>query len=258
MCTAYAGVLNGDEVRAGQFAQGQELATCELPPEIDGPRAKNEIAVFNHDTREVLYGVDGLGVLLQGYLPFLPRLLKVPPIRWLLRMLYALVSYNRKVITPPVNDVHAATNNPDLHLGFRWAYIAFCWLFTSSILAAYAPLLKPLIPATSFAREFFICGGQILFQSSLLLALNRERTLDYLGNMMTVSLIGAVLLTPILIMGQWWNPGALSFCVYFMAVVGVMLFEHARRMPRLGLNVLPTIGWVVYRLLVLGAILWGI
>jgi hypothetical protein len=75
--------------------------------------------------------------------------------------------------------------------------------------------------------------------------------MDYLGNMMTVSLMGVLLLLPMLLIGVAF-PGmhALVFLAYFMAVVGVMLLEHMRRMTILKLGWWPSISWVLYRVLV--------
>lgn len=76
--------------------------------------------------------------------------------------------------------------------------------------------------------------------------------MDYLGNMMTVSLFGALLLLPMLLIGSLWSgiPSWL-FLTYFMAVVAVMLLEHARRMKILELGWWPSISWVLYRVIVL-------
>lgn len=153
---------------------------------------------------------------------------------------------------------------PTFKLKYRLAYILVMWLLTSLTLVGYSKLLSGMIPATDFFREFLICGGQVVFQaiSVGIVALvqrremNSQKIMDYLGNMMTVSIFGALLLLPVLLIGAVFPaiPAAV-FLAYFMLVVGVMLYEHARRMKILELGWWPSVSWVLYRIIVLGLII---
>jgi len=88
------------------------------------------------------------------------------------------------------------------------------------------------------------------------LLLRKGKRIDYLGNMMTVSLIGSLLLLPVLLAHKIF-PAIPSefFPAWFMVVVGIMLLEHIRRTKLLGLSTLLSATWVLYRLLVLALIL---
>ncbi len=79
--------------------------------------------------------------------------------------------------------------------------------------------------------------------------------MTYLGNMMTISFAGALLLLMIMGTGKVVDINAPGYSLLFLVTAGLMLIEHARRMHLLGISWVASIGWVVYRLLVLGVIL---
>ncbi len=110
--------------------------------------------------------------------------------------------------------------------------------------------MEGLIPAGNNFREYFICGGQVLFQGLILLFIKGNRR-DYLGNMMTISLAGALLLLPGLALAEIFVLPPLFFAGYFIIIAGLMFLEHIRRTKLLKLGWIPTISWTGYRLLVL-------
>jgi hypothetical protein len=70
-----------------------------------------------------------------------------------------------------------------------------------------------------------------------------------------VSLMGALLLLPLLLLAAIIPLPALVCAAWFFLVVAFMLYEHSRRCRLLGLGYLPSITWVLYRLLVLALLL---
>ncbi len=221
---------------------------------VDWNRARNEIALLNRKDNSVVYGVDSLMTILGYQRPLLKSLFHNRVFHFLMQQFYFFISYNRKVIVPAA--VFEARNSctPDLKLSYRWAYIIFSWIVTSLVLVAYSKRLAPVIPATDYMREFIICGGQILFQGSILLLIRKEKWIHYVSNLMTVALAGALLLyiallfTPVI-------QSPMFYGIYFMIVVGLMFFEHARRVKILELPSWLSATWVVYRILVLLIIL---
>lgn len=222
-----------------------------LPPQVDAKRACDEIALVNFTTQEVTYGIDSLFKILAHRFTFLNPLFKLSIFRAALSQLYAFISFNRKVIAPAAQAESSCT--PSFNLSYRIAYLIFSWVLTSIILTSYAAHLP--IPATSFGREFLICGGQLLFQGSVVWITNRKRAFDYLGNMMTVSLIGGLMLLPLLAIHSLYTIPAFAFFVWFATVVTLMLFMHMHRVKLLQASGWLTLTWIGYRLLVLGFIL---
>lgn len=256
LCHLYTGAF----VKTGMLeANGREAYTC-LRPEVagllDGERSRNEIPLVDLRTGTVVYGVDSLFKVLGHRFPALRLLFGLRPFRWLAQVAYALVSYNRKVVIPGRVFEAEGACTPTFHLPWRLAYLGVAWLVSAWVLTAYAARLAPLVPASSFGREFLVCGGQMVFQAGLVGLLRRDRLVHYLGNLMTVSLAGSLLLLPALALGA---AGLVlppfAYAAWFTGVVGLMFLEHVRRVKLLGIPVAATAGWVVYRLLVLAVIL---
>lgn len=224
-------------------------------PNFDKKRACNEIALINRSNGTVIYGIDSLYTVIGNSFPFFRPLFAWPLFRNICIHLYSFISYNRKVIAPGTGQ---STCVPDFNLKYRWAYIFFAWLITSLTLTYYTALLLPLVPASNLSRESFICGGQILFQATLILLIMRisnKALVNYLGHLMTVSLMGALALLPAFLFNGFLN-NPLLYLGYFMLVVCLMLLEHARRVKLLTLPWTLSLSWVLYRLLVLMVIFY--
>ena len=140
---------------------------------------------------------------------------------------------------------------PSFNARYRLAFIIFSLLTTAFILNNYSSNLS-FLPSTTMARELTICGGQIIWQLSLVLVLNRSKAWDYIGNLMTISLAGALALSLIQLLPSWSEyTDNMIFGGLFMLVVGLMFLEHIRRTSILGLSWIMTASWVMYRLIIL-------
>ena len=96
-----------------------------------------------------------------------------------------------------------------------------------------------------------VCLGQILWQTVFLRNYLKDKIWDYLGNMMTVSLMGTLLLIPALLT----DFAPVFYLIYFGIVVLAMFLEHLRRCKILKLNYKPTISWILFRLTALAIII---
>lgn len=253
LCMAYTSAFINSKMLDKEGRIPYQQVGGNFCPEIDAERAKNEIALVNRETGKVHYGLDSLLLVLGFRYPVLGKIVRLQPLNFLVKQLYSFISYNRKVIIPaPKSNASTFDCTPTFNLKYRVAYIIFTWIITSIVLVNYSTLLLGVIPETNFYREFLICGGQVLFQAIALTLVTRSKHWDYLGNMLTVSLIGAILLLPALLVGFTFAAiPPVVFLAYFMLVVGVMLCEHARRMKVLELGWWPSASWVLYRLIVL-------
>ena len=250
MCRLYTQTF----IKSGMLESSGRAAYQHLPenlcPLVDRQRAVNEIALVNTATGEVTYGVSSLFKVIGNSVRFLKPLFENSAFLWLMSKVYAFISYNRRVIIPgSQKDVFGI--QPTFRLSYRLLYLAFTWMVVGGLLTAYAHLLAGIVPAGNAYREYLICGGQILFQAVVISWVAPARRWDYLGNMMTISFAGALLLGPVLILAHWVQLPAIVCTIYFMAVAGLMLLEHIRRSRLLALGWALTISWVVYRLLVL-------
>jgi len=250
MCSGYtkamvnAGILDNKGRKAYQRVP---VAAC---PMVDRQRAVNEIALVNQTTGEVTYGIQSLFKIFGTAIPLLRPLFAFSPFVWLMTKVYAFISYNRRVIIP-ASHTDTTQLQPTFKLNYRIAYLLFTWAITAFILTRYVHLMYGLLPIGTAYREYLVCGGQILFQSVVIGFFAKDKTWTYLGNMMTISFAGALLLLPGLTLAHFVNLQPLFYVLYFLTVAGLMFLEHIRRTKILNLGWALTISWASYRLLVL-------
>lgn len=227
------------------------VVSADLP--IDMNKARNEIALVDTEHKVVRYGVDALEHIVTNRFPALAPVLAWKPVDFFLRKLYKFISFNRKVIAPSEVKEGVQACAPDLNVKYRLLYIAFVAILSSLVLYQYTQPINDVMDwQNHLGREFMICAGQIFWQIVFLYRQLKNKLIDYLGNMMTVSMIGTLLLLPMLLIKDNW-PFYTLF--YFVGVVGFMLLEHMRRSKILHIGYWPTISWIVYRVVALAIII---
>ena len=240
--------------QSGMLDPSGRVPYQEMPPVVctlvDRRRAANEIALVNPETGEVTYGIHSLFKVIANSFPVLRRLFSFPPFLWTMSKLYAFISYNRKVIIPPRSMAGGALS-PTFRLRYRLLYLLFSCFTAGFVLTAFAPLLSGLLPVGGPGREYLVCAGQVLCQGLVVSILAPAKRWDYLGNMMTISVGGAVLLAPLVLAARWVPIGPGVGAAYFTVVVGLMFVEHIRRTRLLGLGTTMTFTWTLYRVFVL-------
>ncbi len=249
MCRAYGNTFEKTGMLEKGACSPYQLVDTETTNKIDMRKARNEIALYNTKTHEVIYGLDSLVYIITHSFGFLKPILQSPPIDYFLRKLYKFISFNRKIIAPSTMKVDERNCSPDLNIKYRLLYIAFVVLVSSTVLFFFTKPINHLFGWQSLiGREFLICAGQILWQSIVLQGVLKTKLLDYIGNMMTVSMVGTLLLLPLCFTNSL---SPIFHLVYFGLVVGFMFIEHIRRCSILRIGLIPSISWAIYRLLVI-------
>jgi predicted DCC family thiol-disulfide oxidoreductase YuxK len=256
MCALYTKAFVDTGMLDSEGRQPYSNMHCELKEKINTARACDEIALVDTRSGEVTYGVESLFRILENNAPFAKSLFRLTAFRWIMKKVYSFISFNRKVIVPPKEFERDGSCTPAYNLTYRWAYLIFTWIISSLILNEYSRHLYPFIPESNLWREFAICGGQLVFQSVTISLLRRERLMHYLGNMMTISFAGSLLLVPALVVAKLGiEVSAFFYLGWFAVVVTLMFLEHIRRVGILGIHWSASLSWVVYRLIVLLIIL---
>jgi len=242
-------------VKTGLFKDGGRASYQNAPAQvcsvIDRQRAANEIALVNLKNGEVTYGVKSLFKIIGNAFPLFNPIFSFKPFIWLMSKFYAFIAYNRRVIVPAAtNDAHFIYQ-PSLKIKYRVAYLLFTWFCVGYILTAYAKLLAGMVPLGNPLREYMICGGQLIFQGIVILTFAKDKFWSYLGNMMTISFAGSLLLLFPLLLTHWLKLPTLFCTLYFMGVAGLMFLEHIRRTKLLELGWALTFTWVLYRAILL-------
>jgi len=143
---------------------------------------------------------------------------------------------------------------PDFNYKYCFVFIGFALIVTTFILFGYSNLILSF-PKSTIKRELFLAFGQIVFQSLFLLKYDKKTILNYAGNLMTVSLIGSLTLSPILILSQFIPLPQMIILGWFGITVLIMFLEHFRRVKLLKLPFYLSFTWVFYRIIALFLIL---
>lgn len=225
--------------------------------QIDMERAKNEIALLDTATSTTHYGIDAMIEIVAHRTTFFKKILHSRLVYAFLLRFYRFISYNRKVIYPTLKNENTRDCTPELSKKYRWSYIVFVAIFTGLVLNQFAFHLNARLSwEHTWLREFIICFGQIGWQLVAISFFKKDKTFEYLGNMSTVSMIGGILLLPVLLANYYFPFSLLRLITIFGMVVGIMFFEHIRRCKLLGVPFVMTISWLGFRTAVLGVILW--
>ncbi|WP_268847777.1 hypothetical protein [Flavobacterium aestivum] len=246
-------------IKSGMLDQNGRKSYCQLSLEeqnfIDLKRASNEIALVNNETQTVTYGIDSLIKVIGFSFPLIEKITAIKPVYYILTKLYSFVSYNRKIIIPAnAKDENKFQCTPDFNYKYRFLYIGFALTITTFILFGYSNLI-PNLPKASIAREIILAFGQIIFQSLFLLKFDKKTILNYTGNLMTVSLMGSLILSPILILNQFIPLPEKIILGWFGVTIFIMCTEHFRRVKILKLPFYLSYTWILYRIIALQLIL---
>ncbi len=210
------GLLQEENRRA--FSQ---LKESDLSAPVDWERSRDEIPLLDLGGGTTLYGIDSLGYLLGRKLPFVPRCLRVAPIRWFFTQLYRLVSYNRRVIVgksaAPVVGIDCA---PHFNAFYRYLYIALALGVGGTGLALFSALYLPLWAGCSLLAALLLLFSRAYWLSG-------ETAADYAGSLATAVLVGGVLALP----AVWWPGGAVFFGSLAGVVMGRMVWLRVKALP---------------------------
>ncbi|WP_221391694.1 hypothetical protein [Dyadobacter sp. NIV53] len=251
MCNMYTKAFVSSGLLDKNGRSSYQEFTNEACPMLDRQRAVNEIALINQESGEVTYGIESLFTIFASAVPALKFIFFNKIFIEIMAKVYAFVSYNRRVIIPAPAAVNNKVLQPAFKLNYRIAYLVFTCVITAYILSEYGKLMTGILPKAPAYREYLICAGQLFFQGMVISIISNVKKWDYLGNMMTISFAGALLLLPGLLIFSLFQLNPALPAVWFMIVVGLMFLEHLRRNRLLQLSWLLTISWILYRVIVL-------
>jgi cation transport ATPase len=144
-------------------------------------------------------------------------------------------------------------NNKIIHApGFKIAAILISMAVTALTLHQYAKLIRHLL-TINYDWQFELCmiTGMLFFQYPFIYKKKWKLKLDYYYSMLLVSLMGAVLLFPLLVLNHYSNYTDTFNVLYFFAVVLIMFFVHKKRVADLNMPLLISYTWVLYRIFIL-------
>lgn len=94
---------------------------------LDEHKSRHQIPLLDTRTGNVVYGIDGLTLILANYFPFFEKILTNEFCKKMVQPLYSFISYNRRIIVPSkITSNQAVDCAPDFHLFWRISLIGLC------------------------------------------------------------------------------------------------------------------------------------
>ena len=244
LCTWYSGLF----VKYGFLnAEGRKpFSTLDekLLLKINFDKSRNEIPLFDTTTNKVVYGIDALLEILDQKIPFIKAAGNCRPIKWFLKKLYKLISYNRKIIVAKKCGNGSIDCSPDVNYLYRFLFLAFCLALNTILLypihhnvftkLSYYHLDFGELQAAHFA---FVCINCVLAFS-----FTKERGYEYLGQVNMLALLVILLLIPLTLISYIFS--AEWFITMWLVILAAFIFkEYVRRMDYVG--IIPKNNWIV-------------
>lgn len=232
-------------VRTGLLAPEERQAFSAIPEnwlsKIDFVKGTNEIPLVNKETGKVLYGIDALLEILGRKMPVVKTIGHWAPINFLLRKLYKLISYNRKVITAIPCGPGEIDCSPSFDYRYRTLFLFLGLLFNTLMLIPAHQLLQS-IPTYTLNFWELQTGHFLLVASNLSLAffLNKEKAFEFLGQVNMLALTSNLLLIPLIVSAAWLSVVAVK--VFLVMLVVLVFREYIRRMGYAG--ILKSYSWI--------------
>lgn len=190
-----------------------------------------------------------------NFLLLIEKIKDFQPINYVFKKLYSFVSYNRKVIIPSERKQTKELNcEPEFNVTYRLLFVLFSVIIAAYTLFNFSKLITSL-PVPNFKNELLLASGQIVFQGLFLLKKDAQTILNYIGNLMTVSLIGCIGLVQTIVLHLVIGLPQILLLFCFVSIVLLMFFEHKRRVQLLELPSYLSYTWIAYRLMALPFIL---
>lgn len=194
---------------------------------LNRERARNEIALVEVKNGQVFYGMDSLLELLNSRFPFVKPMARLAPVYFLLRQVYAFISYNRKVIAGE-GICNGKSCTPDFNVPYRWAFILFSGAISSFISALYLSMCSSVKPLVLFAETGIaaaVCSF-VFFLMIIYTVRSKPQRLHLLGNIWAVLLtVHLLLLLPIV-----WQLAGLRINRVALWIYGGVMFLYTIRL----------------------------
>jgi len=134
----------------------------------------------------------------------------------------------------------------------RISYIIWCISISAYSLGSFAKLVQAYLAVHyDYMAEAVMVTGQVGFQSLFMTRFGWNDRVRYLFVALTVSMVGSLMLLPLLIVSYFGTLSALCATIYFFVVVGIIFIIHHQLIVTNSLPTALSFTWVLYRLLLL-------
>jgi predicted DCC family thiol-disulfide oxidoreductase YuxK len=255
LCVWYTGIFLKYKLLKpkGRICYNDAILTGDFP--FDEELARNKIALYNADTKQVMYGIDSMLEILAQAFPFIKIIGKFAPIYWFLNQLYNFISYNRKIVAPVHMCASKTSCIPTRSWFWRIVFLFFCGVVVHFIVTHFfTTYISRFYIGNKIYGDFILFTFQALFQVMCCFLFKEKNIYDYLGHLCFVSFIGALILQFFSIGLHLFslvniNVELLGYVCYGMVFM-IMFFMHYKRVHDGGFDSRLTYSWIILRLLI--------
>lgn len=199
---------------------------------IDFEKSKNEIPLYDTESKKTWYGIDALLEILGDRFPWIKWIGNIKPIKWFLKKFYKLISYNRKVIVATKCGPGAIDCAPDFSFFYRILFmIIFLGFNTLMLFPIHNSILAPSSIYDRSSDELQISHLALVGMNLLLAStLERHKAIEYLGQVNMLALITVLLMIPLMVLNKWIGSVNPVTIAYLVLVTVFIIFEYFRRM----------------------------
>jgi hypothetical protein len=128
-------------------------------------------------------------------------------------------------------------------------YVFWCIGISSFALGSFATIIQEYLAIQyDYSAEALMVMGQVGFQWLFMAKCSWLERKGYAIIALTVSMIGSLLILPLVAYHNFFTTSSVWATVYFFIVVGVIFVIHHRLVVRKKLPTILTYTWVLYRL----------
>ena len=234
MCTAYTKLFVQKGFLGASGRQSFSTIDKTILARIDTDKCRNEIPLINTVDNSVTYGIDAMLEILSIRIPLIKSIGSITPVGWLLKKLYNLISFNRRVITAgnTVNSLFDCA--PAFNLKYRILFLFFGFSFNTLMLI---PEYRHVFANSSFSKstmvELQVTHFMLVMVNFILpVKLPFKHAIEFLGQVNMTALIYSLLLVPIIAVNKfiaipfWLNNACLVvvFCIIIATYKRRMLY----------------------------------
>ena len=257
LCTWYSGLF----VKYGFLnAEGRKpFSTLDdiLLSKIDFDKSRNEIPLLDTSTNKVIYGIDALLEILDQKIPFIKATGNFAPLKWLLKKIYKLISFNRKVIVAKKCGPGSIDCSPDNNYFYRFIFMVVCLVFNTLMLY---PFQDHLFNKLSYYHLglYELQAAHVVFvviNCMLAFSFSKAKGYEYLGQVNMLALSVILLLIPLMIIlfffeSEWLATTCLMLTATFIFKEYLRRMEYAAVLSNnrwiVSINLLSLTGFILF------------
>lgn len=238
-----------------------EQLTDELTKQLDMQRSRHEIPLIDLKDGKTLYGLDSLIYLLSQRFRFIHKLMSQNPIYYFFKGVYAIISYNRRIISGADKCDDQCNCEPDFNLKFRLLFVLLGFIIASYVSVLFGETLATFLPSDyqfmAGIRMLLITSTGWLLSAGVSYFFLEERTwMDYLGHLATIMLIGVLLFIPWMLFSKILaGVYPITLLVGMLVSLVFMGIQHAKRVKVLQISQKWSLLWAIS--ISGGAIAWA-